>query len=207
MGKAQDPRDNNEIPDAGSAAEYFSAYARELGVALAKISPEQIEAAYDVLRGALKSGARIYVAGNGGSAAISDHLCCDWLKGTYVPGQPALKVHSLTANTALFTALGNDFGYDATIARQVEMLGEPGDVLILISSSGNSANIIKAADSARARKMKVIGMTGFNGGKLAASADVSLYVPAHNYGMAEDAHQMLMHSLAQFLNKERDVSR
>src|SRR5262245_23213937 len=106
----KDPRDNNELPAADSVAEYFGAYTRELRAALDKIDRKKIEDAYAVLKKALRDGAHIYVAGNGGSASISDHLCCDWLKGTYVQGEPALKVHSLNANGALFTALANDFG-------------------------------------------------------------------------------------------------
>jgi phosphoheptose isomerase len=151
----------------------------------------------------LYSGARVYVAGNGGSASIANHLTCDWMKGTHVTGKPALKVHSLGSNGTLLTAIANDFGFEESFAHQVELLGEAGDLLVLISSSGNSANIVRALEVARLKRMKIIGLTGFTGGKLKELCDVSLHVPVHNYGIVEDTHQSLMHCLAQFLEKSR----
>lgn len=201
---AKDPRFENDLPVADSVGEYFTAYTRELAKAAGKVSQEKIQEAFELLAATLKRNQRIYVAGNGGSCAIADHLCCDFMKGTHVHGKPALKVHSLTSSPALLTALSNDFGYETSLSRQVEMLGEAGDILILISSSGNSPNIVKAVEAAHAKKMKVIGLCGFSGGKLAATADVPLYVPVHNYGIAEDVHQMLMHAFAQFLAQKRD---
>lgn len=201
---SEDPRFKNEVPAVDSLQEYLAAYAQRVRDVVCQLSPEHLNAAFALVEGALKSKARIYVAGNGGSAAIADHLCCDWMKGTRVPNQPALRVQSLTSNAALFTALANDFGYETCFSTQIEMLCEPGDVVVVVSSSGNSPNVLAAAKSARARGAKVLGLSGFSGGKLVELSDVSLHVPLNNYGMVEDAHQMLMHVLAQYLAKKRD---
>jgi phosphoheptose isomerase len=200
----QDPRHKNQKIEGNSVTEYLRAYSRSVHEVLARISETQLQAAFDLIKDSASRGARIYVAGNGGSSAIADHLCCDWMKGTYVPGMPSLKVHSMTSNVALLTALANDFEYGKSISTQIEMLGEAGDLVVLISSSGNSPNIIEAAKVARQKKMKVLGLSGFSGGELAKIADVSLHVEAHNYGIAEDSHQILMHVLAQFLFKTRE---
>src|SRR5205807_2169508 len=98
------------------------------------------------------AGARIFVAGNGGSAAISDHLCCDWQKGVHVADHAGLHVHSLVSSTGLLTAIANDFGYDKSFSFQLELAGlKPEDIVVLISSSGNSPNIVAAAELAKSR--------------------------------------------------------
>lgn len=197
-----DPRSKNKTFSMESPAAYLTEYAATLQKTLAAIPPERLNQSMTILLDALRGQKRIYVCGNGGSAAIADHLCCDWTKGTRIPGQPALKTHSLVANNALMTALANDYGYEETFSTQVEMYGDSGDVLVAISSSGNSPNIIKAAEAARARGMKVVGLSGFSGGKLAQVSDVSLHAPFDNYGLVEDCHQVLMHVLSQFLVRQ-----
>jgi D-sedoheptulose 7-phosphate isomerase len=200
----QDPRYRNELAQSTNLSDYAAEYAKRVHSAFSAVEPEALQKAFDALTEAARRGARIYVAGNGGSAAIADHLCCDWMKGTAVPSMPAVKVHSLVCNTALLTALTNDFGYEAALARQIGMLAEEGDLLVLISSSGNSPNIEQAVLAAAKKKMKIIGLCGFSGGKLKKLADICLHTPANNYGIVEDAHQMLMHVLAQSLAQLRD---
>jgi phosphoheptose isomerase len=97
--------------------------------------------------------------------------------------------------------LANDLGYENSISQQVEMMAEPGDVIVLISSSGNSLNVVKAAETARAKEVSVVGLTGFTGGKLRDLAEISLHVPIANYGIVEDAHQILMHVISQYLSQ------
>jgi D-sedoheptulose 7-phosphate isomerase len=184
---------------------YVRQYTHDLQLALEQVPASVLDGAYAVIATAVREARRVFVAGNGGSAAISDHLCCDWTKGTHTDGHPPLRTHSLASNVALLTAIGNDFGYEHVFSRQVEMLGSAGDVLILISSSGNSANIIAAADTAKAMGITTIGLTGFTGGALAARADFSLYVPYANYGLVEDCHQILMHTFAQLFVTEREA--
>lgn len=185
-----------------SPAAYLKEYVGKLDATLALIPAQTLQAAVDLLVETMHTGRRIYVCGNGGSAAISDHLCCDWTKGTRVIGQPVLKTHSLVANSALLTALANDSSFEDVFSSQLELFAEAGDVLVAISSSGSSANIIKAVHTAQKLGMKVLGLSGFSGGPLAKTADVSLHAPFENYGLVEDCHQVLMHVLSQFLVRQ-----
>jgi phosphoheptose isomerase len=153
---------------------------------------------------ASSNGHHIFTIGNGGSSAIAEHLCCDWTKGTTSGAHPIIRSRSLTSNNPLYSAIANDFGFERVFATQLELLASAGDLLIAISSSGNSANIIAAAESAKRLGMEVVGLTGFSGGRLAQLADVSIHVPAENYGIVEDAHQALIHVVAQFIACSRD---
>jgi phosphoheptose isomerase len=99
----------------------------------------------------------------------------------------------------MLTAIANDFGYEISFSRQLEMQGQPGDVLLTISSSGNSPNIITAMRQARQMRIKTIAFTGFTGGEAAKIADISIHVRANNYGVVEDCHQALMHNIAQYI--------
>lgn len=197
-----DTRGKNEYPKANSPVEYLVEYTKRLSEVVNQIPGEALDAVYAILKSARLSNSRIYVAGNGGSSAIGSHLCCDWMKGTYMENQPTLKVQSLTADTAVLTAFANDYSYEECVSEQVRMVGDPGDVLLVISSSGNSPNVVAAARMARQKRMRVIAFTGFAGGVLKEISDVCVHVPVSNYGMAEDAHQMLMHVFAQFLYLE-----
>ena len=200
-----DPRSKNKTFSMDSVRAYLQEYAATAVKTLDAIPGETLEKTVDLLEAAYRAGKRIYVCGNGGSAAISDHLCCDWTKGTWVPGKPALKTHSLVANGALMTALANDYGYEETFSTQVEMFGEKGDVLVAISSSGNSPNIVKAVKAAQEKGMKVVGLSGFSGGKLKELADFSMHANFDNYGLVEDCHQMIMHVLSQYLVRRLDA--
>lgn len=193
-----DTRDKNHYFDSSSLSAYVNGYAETLKKALAQIDVKSLEKALLLLEETRAAKKTIWVAGNGGSHAIADHLCCDWTKGLEHHGQPSLKVHSLGSNGALTSALANDYSYDRVFSEQVRMFGAPGDLVILISSSGNSPNVIKAAEIAKAKEMKTVGLTGFSGGALAKISDVSLHVSVSNYGVVEDAHQSLMHILAQY---------
>lgn len=199
-----DPRFKNELPQAGTLQEYASAYADQLAAAIKSISSQTFDDVYAALENVIQNGKRVYVAGNGGSSAIADHLCCDWTKGTHVSAMPSLKTHSLSASVGLLTALSNDFSYEQAFERQLEMYAEKGDLVVLISSSGNSPNVVKAAQAARDMGATVLGLTGFSGGKLRELAHLSVHVPVNNYGIVEDAHQSVMHVLAQYLARARD---
>lgn len=200
-----DTRDKNKYPNAKSVSEYLKAYGNILSNALSHISESITENILDELNQCIDRQRRIYVGGNGGSSAIASHLCCDWMKGTHIVGQTPLKVHSLTENSSLVTALANDLGYEHSLSEQIKYLGDEGDLLVLISSSGNSPNILRAVEAARAKKMRIISFTGFTGGKLASISDVNLHVPIENYGVVEDCHQMLMHVFSQYLYLQRNA--
>ncbi|MCC7404947.1 MAG: SIS domain-containing protein [Bdellovibrionales bacterium] len=200
----QDPRYLNHIFEANTPADYYRDYTQSLSRALASLDTKLLDQACELIMTTAQRGRRIFLAGNGGSAAIADHLSCDLGKGTLSPGQPPIKVMSLSANGPILTAIANDYGYEQVFATQLEMYAQEGDVLITISSSGNSPNICKALEKAKAMKVKTIALTGFSGGKCKALADLPLHFEFKNYGIVEDCHQIVLQCLGQILAKLRD---
>ena len=199
MGLPEDPRRLNCQFNLEGIEAHVTDYANTLSEALLSIDWQQLYLAVSAIETVRTRGARLWVAGNGGSAAISDHLLCDWVKSTFTTAQPPIRVHSLVSDTALLTACANDFGYEASFSRQLELQAQPGDVVICLSSSGNSPNIIAALRQAQSMGLKTIAFTGFSGGAAAKLADISLHIPADNYGVVEDCHQILMHNIAQYI--------
>ena len=200
----RDPRFLNRVLDHSSVHHFLADYVGHLRDAVLRIDAAALERACDVIARSAGTGNRVFAIGNGGSAAIADHLCCDLTKGTDSAGHPVIDTTSLVANTALYTALANDCGFEQVFSRQIGYLGRANDVLLAISSSGNSPNILAAVDAAQARGMTVIGLSGFSGGGLREKADISLHVDFDNYGVVEDAHQMIMHVFAQCIAHRRD---
>jgi D-sedoheptulose 7-phosphate isomerase len=197
-----DTRDKNRYFSTQSVEAYMKDYAANLQAAISAVDPREMERAIRLIADVRLREGQIFVAGNGGSAAISDHLCCDWTKGTDHPGILPLRTHSLSCNTAVVTALANDFSYQEVFSAQLKYAAKPNDLVILISSSGNSPNVVEAAQWARQNNIPVISLVGFEGGKLRNTSDVVLFVPFHNYGIVEDSHQALMHVIAQFVYLE-----
>lgn len=152
-----------------------------------------IEQVCSVLLDAYQNGRRIFVAGNGGSAGTSNHFTCDFGKNAVRSEVNRPKIISLSANIEVVTALGNDFCYDDIFIEQLKNLMSDGDVILLISASGNSGNVVRAAEYVRSRNGKVIGFTGFSGGKLHELSDVAINIPCESYEMAEDLHMILTH--------------
>lgn len=179
--------------------QYLQEYARTLHDALLSVDNNQIIAATETLRKAYLTNKNVFVCGNGGSAAISDHFHCDHSKGVCYDTGLKPKIQSLSSNISTVTAIANDFSYDEIFAYQLQMKAFPGDVLVTVSSSGNSPNIIRAIEEAKKLNMIVIALSGFNGGESAKLADIVLHVKEDNYGIVEDAHQSLMHVMAQFI--------
>lgn len=201
----QDPRSKNVFPDGDNIKDFAMGYLAMVSKGFEAIDKDQLERTLKAITYVAEKGGHIWAAGNGGSSSICDHLCCDWMKGTRHPSHSRLKVHSLTANQALFSAIANDMGYENTFTAQMDMLAEKGDLLILVSSSGNSQNVINAAQIAASKGIEVVGVTGFSGGKLKELATYSIHVPMDNYGVVEDAHQMFMHVIAQFIDRQRRI--
>ncbi len=201
-----DPRHRNKTFDDTSIGTYLTDYSRAFAATLDTVDAGELERARAAIVKATEADKRIHAIGNGGSAAIADHLCCDWTKGTHHHKHKTIKAYSLNSNVALYTAIANDYGFEKVFSTQVNFYGEAGDVLIAISSSGNSPNILAAVEAAKALGIVTIGMSGFKGGALRDAADISLYVAADNYGIVEDGHQALMHVLAQYMAKQRDKS-
>ena len=137
----------------------------------------------------------IYVVGNGGSAATASHFTCDLMKGTRAPGIPSFRVISLSDNIPLLTAWANDSSYERVFVEPFVSLARPGDMVMLISVSGNSPNVLAVASEARQRGITVIGLTGPKGGKLAAMSDLVICSPAQTMEQIEDMHSIIAHSL------------
>ena len=152
----------------------------------------EIASAGELCGSALAQGQRIYLCGNGGSAADAQHIAAE-LIGRFVHDRRALPAIALTTDTSALTAIGNDYGYDEVFSRQVEGLCREGDVLIAISTSGNSGNILKAVDAAHRAGASVIGLSGKSGGALDAKCDVSLVVPSDITARIQEMHIVIGH--------------
>lgn len=165
----------------------------------ARLSP-MIEEAIGVLQACLASGRKILVCGNGGSAASAQHFAAE-LVCRFRVDRRALAAIALTADTMALTAIGNDYGYDRVFARQVEAIAAPGDVLVALSTSGNSRNVLAAAETARSVPCKVIALTGMDGGALAPLANLSLQAPSRVVARIQEVHDVWIHVLAQALEE------
>lgn len=182
------------------AAEFAQRYLQYLNEVLKAIDPEAIARFVQILLEARARGATVYFIGNGGSAATASHFANDLAIGTNSYDRP-FRVVSLTDNQAILTALANDFGYEEVFVRQLRVVGKPGDVLVAISASGNSPNLIRAMEYAATSDIKTAAITAFDGGKMKQIADDGIHVPtaAKEYGPAEDAHMVLDHLVGAYL--------
>ena len=160
-----------------------------------KIMPEVASAGLRV-RTALEKGRKILICGNGGSAADSQHMAAEFV-GRFVKERQSLPALALTVDTSLLTAVGNDYGFDCVFSRQVEGLGQEGDVLIAISTSGNSANVVEAVKTAKEKGIYVIALTGENGGILAKESDLCLSVPSQVTARIQEMHIMIIHMICE----------
>lgn len=174
--------------------DYYERYIK----AIRDFDKSELEPVLKIFEQIAKDSGTIWVAGNGGSAAIADHTVCDVSKGTHGSGPP-IKCISLTSNTAMLTAIGNDISYDDVFSEQLKYYLGKQDALLVVSSSGNSPNVVKACEYANAQGVPTIAFVGFAGGKLQEIATHSVWIPVENYGMSEDAHQSLMHVLTQYI--------
>lgn len=159
-----------------------------------------LEEATSAMQTCLASGHKILVCGNGGSAASAQHFTAE-LVCRFRVDRRALPAIALTADSMALTAIANDYGYARVFARQVEAFGTPGDVLLAISTSGNSPNIIAAAETARSVGCKVVALTGSDGGALAPMADIALRAPSRVVARIQEVHDVWIHALAQALEE------
>lgn len=162
----------------------------------------EIASAAQMMTASLAKGGKILFCGNGGSAADAQHLAAELvvrLRSSFP--RPAIPAVALTVDTSILTAAGNDYGFDLIFARQVEALGAAGDILIAISTSGNSGNIIQAVNAAQSRKMAVIAFVGGSGGALASMAELSLVAPSQNTARIQECHILIGHILCQLIEE------
>ena len=178
----------------------ITAYRKELNQCFEELDEAKLQAA---LIHIMSRGRRIFILGNGGSAATASHMAVDLAKIDVI-GYPRLQVISLTDNLGLTTAIANDISYTEIFTEQLKNLVSYKDIVIAISVSGNSPNVLSAARYAKKRGAKVIGFIGFNGGNLKELVDVDITVSSKNYGVVEDFHLSLNHIISQFIKRFRE---
>ncbi len=194
-----------KIAELFSRATSFQEYARLYNARLAEVLDgldlDALARAADILDEARASGKALFIIGNGGSAAAAAHLVNDLIAGAYLEGAPAFRAFSLSDNVSTLTALANDSGYESVFVHQLKVQMRPGDVVLAMSVSGNSPNVLRAVEYARAQGGTTIGMCGFAGGKLKPLCDVALLVETtlDEYGPVEDAFAILGHILSGYL--------
>lgn len=184
--------------------QFVDAYYERFAAILRAFDKQPMADVLDVIDTVTERGGTIWVAGNGGSSSISDHTVCDTSKGTYVEGCQPIRALSLASNGAMLTALANDIAYEKVFSEQLKYYLEDDDAVLLVSSSGNSPNVVEACRYANERGVPTIAFVGFKKGKLGELAKHAIWIPIENYGIVEDTHQSLMHVLTQFLRARNE---
>lgn len=179
--------------------ELIKSYIETLTETVNQLPVGRIAQVVEILQAARLSRRKIFIMGNGGSASTASHFVCDLAKNTRHPGLPHFRVIGLTDNMAIFSAYANDEGYENVFATQLANLVEAGDIVIAISASGNSANVLKAVEEARNHAAVTIGFTGFDGGRLGSLVDVQVHVNSHIIEHVEDIHLALEHMIVKTL--------
>jgi len=184
-------------------AAFCDAYFERVSIAHASVDRAKLAAVARLLDGAYDRGATLFVCGNGGSAAIANSFVCDHAKLIQTDTDLVPRVVSLSDNVPMITAIANDISYDDVFLYQLRTAARPGDVLLTVSASGDSENVVRAAQWARDNEINVVAFTGFSGGRTADLAKVCMNAEGDNYGVIEDTHQSLMHILAQYIRLSR----
>ncbi len=180
------------------AGQFIADYQARLSQVVARIPLDRVAQAVEWLREARDGGNTIFVCGNGGSAATASHFVCDVLKGCSYGRERRFRILALNDNLPALTAYSNDVSYECVFAEPLKNLARPGDVLIAISGSGNSPNVLRAAEWANANGLRTIGLTGRDGGKLGALSRLEIRVPDMHMGRIEDGHMIVCHMLAYY---------
>ena len=183
------------------SVEQYRTYVDNLKRTLDALPLELIEATVEQIHLARVNQRQVFIMGNGGSAATASHFACDLGKNTVMAGFPRLRVQSLNDNMAFFSACANDYGYDTVFAEQLTNFIQPEDVVLAISASGNSANVLKAVQVARAGGAFTIGWSGYQGGKLAKMVDLPIVIPSDSIEQIEDIHLMMAHMVTVSVRK------
>jgi D-sedoheptulose 7-phosphate isomerase len=180
----------------------FQDYASRINNSLNSVQVIQIEEVIKVMRECSDKGGTIWIIGNGGSASTSSHFATDLSRCINVRGEPVRGI-SLCDNTSLITAIGNDFSFEDIYVKQFSNLAKKDDLLISISASGNSANLVSAINYAKSNFIKTVGLTGFSGGKVRELCDFSIHVKTilGDYGVAEDSHSVICHYISSRMRK------
>ena len=191
----------NDAMHATIRGEFAKALANMQAMSTDAVIAAQLVDAVALSVAALRDGRKMLFAGNGGSAADAQHWAGELVSRFYYD-RPGLAAIALTTDSSILTAIGNDYGFDYTFARQIEALGQAGDVFVAISTSGNSPNIIRAAEAARARGVSVIGFTGAGGGKLLALSDICFRIPSSETPRIQEGHEFVGHMLCALIEAQ-----
>lgn len=178
---------------------FFKEHINKLNNSLLELNSKILEKASEKISTTIKNKKQIFVCGNGGSAAIANHYVPDYLKLIRQNTRFKPIVKSLSSDLELITAISNDFDYSKIFSYQAESLCKKGDLLIIISSSGNSPNVVNLAKWAKKNKIFSISFTGFTGGKVKKYTNLNVHVNVNNYGLVEDSHHILMHAIMHFI--------
>ena len=195
-------RDTDQhIATASEGATFVRKYIAELCRVLSEVSVDEMAQTLAILEIALLERRRVFLVGNGGSASTASHMANDLMKGVAQDGGLGLVAIALTDNVPLITAIGNDESYAQVFARQLEGQAQVGDVLVVISGSGNSPSVVRAVEVARKMQLSTIGLLGKGGGEIAGLVDLAIIVPSDDYGPIEDIHLTFNHLATAFLRQ------
>jgi D-sedoheptulose 7-phosphate isomerase len=183
------------LTETTQAAEFVSQYQDALVQAIQTVDLSRVERAIHLLAEARDSGHHIFVCGNGGSASTASHFACDLLKGASYNRTKRFRIMALTDGLPTLTAYSNDVSYESVFVEQLKNFAEPGDVLIAISGSGNSPNVLRAMEFGNSAGCRTIALTGRDGGKLGPLAELNIQVSDPHMGRIEDCHLMVLHMI------------
>jgi D-sedoheptulose 7-phosphate isomerase len=178
--------------------QHLEEYASRVHAAVEALPRDDMSQLGETLFRAYRTNKQVFLLGNGGSSSTASHMAADLAKNTIGPNMKRFRIVSLNDNAAIMTALANDLGYENVFSEQLTNLVQAGDVLIVVSASGNSTNVLKAMRYARSRSAEVVGLLGFDGGAAAELADVAVIVSSDHYGVVEDVHLIVNHILVEY---------
>lgn len=189
--------------DIAMANAFPQLYKNEVLKAIETIDLEKVGQAIEILKQAREEGLRIFVCGNGGSAATASHFACEMAKGASYGKRKRFRIMALTDSMPTITAYSNDVGYECVFVEQLKNFAEPGDVLMAFSGSGNSPNVLRAVEYGNELGCRTIAFTGHDGGKLGPMAELNLQVSAPHIGRSEDVHMIAMHMICYYFMEEK----
>ncbi|MDR2110567.1 MAG: SIS domain-containing protein [Spirochaetaceae bacterium] len=186
---------------------YLDGYGADLTGALKNLDAGEFEKIIAILAEAYKKDRQIFIAGNGGSAGSANHFVCDFGKNAvpFGSGKRRFRIISLSDNTEKITAVGNDIAFEEIFRFQLVNLMNEGDVLMVISASGNSPNVIRACEYAREKNARIIALAGFDGGKIRGFADAAMVVPLRSYEQIEDIHLVILHMIVYYIKNHGEI--
>lgn len=186
---------------------HYEKYSSGLAEALRTLDRAKVDELFERMNRARLEGKQIFLLGNGGSAAAATHWACDFVKGASVEGEKRIRMFALSDNTGIMTAYGNDVAYAAVFTEQLKNLLNPGDLVISMSVSGSSANLVSAHDYAKSVGATCVSIIGDYNGKLQDNSDLTLIVASKNYGIVEDVHLILGHMMSQHLKQMLEANK